>query len=1322
MVIYDLFFRRYGVRLPQHLMTPNIATIDKFEFPRNSVFHNVTFDGVHVGPTSDEYLFREVTKQILMDHIVDLKDSKGSPRKITAAILPYIHEYHLKNRRFRYIKDLTKLSRDETILMVLNYGFLSKLYRYTRSMYTEYFKWWNTERTVWDTSKEVSELSNRHQFTFTSLPKILPSVNTLNTYSKVFNASIVKLFPTPESLFILEIWKWLGQEHRSESVFSTLTPESLSKINIVFQESNSWIMINLGVLDSWRFDEAKEQTGITQNVRITPADLQKRFLRMLMTLMSTRVISGETDVVEEEQTQLLGATDHPEEHTSDEVTRLERADKTLDTMDSDLKELEIIEKHSVVEDNIVTQVKTGVVNISDFHTEDTEEGAILKICDRLAEDGLLTAATYRNLINSSKSYKTIVSPDGVTKLDEFIKIDPEVIKIEASQEITPIDTVVDKSMLKSSLIKFDKDYIEKVLAKDVAGMVVNIQKAGVILSGYTVEKENDILGDYEVHSVRVRPVEGTSSTLRFKLPTVSSDGTFTYNGNKYRMRKQRGDNPIRKISPDTVALTSYYGKVFAKRNPKKVNNYASWLCNQIMLKGLDASDTDISNLATAAMFDNTFKCPRLYSTLAMQFKSFTANSFHFNFDHNKRAEYFGKDNVKKYETDSLIIVAKNDLGSLLAFDKNGAVYELKEDEHILRGSFEEFINIEQGDSPVEFAELKIFGKNIPIGFILAYQLGLTNLLNMLKVEPRKVPAGQRLNLDKNEFYLAFSDFSLVFNRDDRLPAIILAGFKEYGKALRKYTVASLDKQNVYLNLLESVGMGPRYLLEIDLFTNLFVDPITKEILIEMKEPTSVRGLLVRSAELLLNDQHPDQLDLEYMRIKGYERMAGAVYSEMVQSIRAHNSRAGKATRPLELNPYAVWQRIVQDPSINMVSDINPIENLKQMEAVTYSGVGGRNARSMTKATREYHDSDTGVISESTVDSSHVGVNIYTSADPQFKSLRGTTRRYEIGKTGATALLSTSALLSPGSDHDDPKRVNFVGIQHSHGIACSGYKQSSVRTGYEQIIAHRTGDLFADTAKQDGKVVSKTNTGIILQFADGSTKSYEIGRRYGAAAGLVIPHEVVCDLQVGDEFKSGDIISYNSGFFEKDILNPKQVVWKAGVTVKTVLLESSQTLEDASSISKRLADKLTTKTTKIKTVVVSFDQIVKSMVKPGDAVEPESILCVIEDAVTSNSNLFDEESLDTLRLLSNQTPTPKVRGVVERIEVYYHGQKEDMSDSLRDLAGVYDRELSKRYKSLGKGSVTGMVNSDLRIDGNPLSLDNMAIKFYITSDVSAGIGD
>lgn len=304
----------------------------------------------------------------------------------------------------------------------------------------------------------------------------------------------------------------------------------------------------------------------------------------------------------------------------------------------------------------------------------------------------------------------------------------------------------------------------------------------------------------------------------------------------------------------------------------------------------------------------------------------------------------------------------------------------------------------------------------------------------------------------------------------------------------------------------------------------------------------------------------------------------------------------------------------------------------------------------------------------------------------------------------------------------PKRVNFISIQQSSGTFAEGYRPTPLRTGYEQIVAHRTDDLFATTAKQDGTVEKVTDKSITLLMADGSRKTVELGRRFGVAAGTIMPHEVVSPLKAGDKVKSGDIIAYNSHYFELDALNNKQALWKAGVLVKTAILESTDTLEDSSVISERISKELQTKITTIREIVVKSDQSVRNLMIEGTPVEAESILCIIEDAVTANNPLLDDESLDTLRLIAANAPRAKEKGVVEKIEVFYHAELDELSPTLQEIAVASDKQRKRLARELGKGYTPGKVDDSMRIDGNPLPPDNVVIRVYITSDVPAGVGD
>lgn len=280
----------------------------------------------------------------------------------------------------------------------------------------------------------------------------------------------------------------------------------------------------------------------------------------------------------------------------------------------------------------------------------------------------------------------------------------------------------------------------------------------------------------------------------------------------------------------------------------------------------------------------------------------------------------------------------------------------------------------------------------------------------------------------------------------------------------------------------------------------------------------------------------------------------------------------------------------------------------------------------------------------------------------------------------------------------------------------------LRTGYEQVIPHRANDLFAVTAKEPGKVISINKDGVIVEYASGRRQGVQLGQRYGKAAGLTVPHTIRSDLTVGQSFEVGEPIAYNTAFFERDVLNPKQIIFKTAMLCRVALLESPDTWEDSSAISKDLSARLTTTQTKIKDLVVNFDQAIHRLVKEGDSVEPESILCIIEDAMSAENNFLDEDTLDTLRVLGAPSPQAKVKGVITRIEVYYNGDLEDMSGSLKAIAVASDRRIAGRYSAVGKKAYTGSVTDEFRVGTDPLLIDTACIRIYMDSNVACGSGD
>ena len=312
---------------------------------------------------------------------------------------------------------------------------------------------------------------------------------------------------------------------------------------------------------------------------------------------------------------------------------------------------------------------------------------------------------------------------------------------------------------------------------------------------------------------------------------------------------------------------------------------------------------------------------------------------------------------------------------------------------------------------------------------------------------------------------------------------------------------------------------------------MFIDPITKDVLKQMKEPTTFINLLIRANELLTTDHHPDIQDIRYARIRGYERFAGFVYRELVDSYRDYNAKMIKGKNSLELNPNAVLLRITTDNTKMQVSDINPIENLKQQEAITLTGEGGRSKEAINFQTRSFHHSEIGTISENTVDSGDVGVNMFLTSNPNLKNYLGMSDGYD-EKRGLSTTLSTSGNVGVASFHDNQRRAMMHAIQNSHTVGVKQYTQNYIRTGYDSIVGSRVSSTYCVNALYDGVVDEISDKEIKVTYANKEVHIHKLGTIIGSSEGSFYPHDIVTNLSKGNRFKAGDNICFNDAFLKQ----------------------------------------------------------------------------------------------------------------------------------------------------------------------------------------------
>lgn len=950
----------------------------------------------------------------------------------------------------------------------------------------------------------------------------------------------------------------------------------------------------------------------------------------------------------------------------------------------------------------------------------TPEEKAKESLDNVIKQSPMSVSKYDAFRKSSTKYKSI-------KLDKNKNTTVKELLEFKEGEINFTEEELKNNKTTTQLM--DKKYIDKYMEKDIASMIVNVQSNGALIQDISRKTVSNISGESDYYTVKIKPIEGESSTLKIRVPKLEEDGTFKIGAKRYSLSKQRRSLPIVKINDSTVSLTSYFGKTFVRRDSTRVFNYEKWLISNIRANVSKEDTAIIKETRSANVFDNSLKVPSIYSLLSKYFKAITTNTCFIYLDYSKARERFNDLLVDSCIKNNLTFIGVYNKKLALGVDEDNIFYYLDPTGNKTElGTIEDICGLDLAKAPTESINIEIMGKEIPIGLILAYKLGLSKLINNLDLKYyRTVPVKSRAHLEPHEYYIRFNDYNLILSKKDRLGSLILSGLSKCNDTTKNHSIYLLDKPEIYFTVLEGIKIPGRYTKEIDLYYNMFIDPITERILLDMDEPNDFGSLLVRACELLLTRYHPDETDTAYQRIAGYDRIPGEIYTQLVKAMREHNRHGIKANYPIEMNPEAVWLAIATDTIKQPTERLNPLQDIKQRNSVTYAGNGGRSKVSLTKEKRNYHKNSVGIISESSVDSGDSGNRVYLSANPKFKNIYGVpshaTDNVNIKELEAENTMSSVAMMVPFIDTDDPKRIQFSSVQQSHSISANNYKVMPCRTGYDEKLLNQCSDSFATVADIDGVVKEVSKFSIIVQNKDGSTKYVDLTRRYGDSGDFHVPLDMVTDFKVGDKVKQGDVIAYSPKWFTKDPMFKGKVAYKGYTLCKVALMENSYTFEDSIAISKEFSNETTVDNTYIKQVIVNFEQGIQDIKYPGAKISIDESLCFIEDKLTNDAGMFDDESINLLSNINKMSPRSPVNGTVDSIEVIYNGDKEDMSESLLKLVNTTDRLLITKLKSTGKEIYTGDSSDDVvSINGNRLMPDTAVITFYITSRSSISTGD
>jgi len=1085
--LLNQFVLKQAIRTPAYLLNPVVVQQEYVSLPRLSILHFLDTSIENHFPSRSMVYFKDIpdNKKIPIFTIPDLLVKEEIGTLLNKQSNAEIRKWQQTNiKQFKALDLLETPNKDVNLISIYNYNILVDLYKYRTSLLSSYYKFYNLAYTHWTyVSRAIKADTDSAQFVSIDLPNNIPNINVILAVLKFSINKYTRVITDDKLLRVLDVFKWLVKDTRETSTMKDITDEDSKRIMIEFRYRGYSSFLPLHILRG-----LSKESELDSSVKIPDLKLQKLYILMLHRIQDkiNAILEDNVEVIEEEGVKDIRSEEDESDHENDQddsgdvyltdkvqgigdttkssVSSLNKSsldvkhisskqlestidskitsdiskdlfDKALDTellqfdeTNKDLDELyeeTILKVEQEAEDKDSTPIKT---NYSVEHREKTladkttQEKFDLHIQEAV-KFKTHTTTEIRALKKLREERKSLKSPyNNTMSIDEFKVVTKEDVELTDKDVELDIDNNIVNSNLKKNIIQvFDDKYINKVLKKDIAACITKLESSNIIVKNYTIEESRTALGNHEVHRITVKPLNSPESTLLFRIPIIDSEGEFVASSIKYKMRKTKQDLPIRKISKIKVALSSNYCKLFIQRTERRAFDPYTFISNYIKESYLNEEGVVIK-LIPGGKNRHLLKLPNIYAHLSSDFIEVHTNKFTFLLDPQEVYNRVDKHIVKDLEIKRLTFCGYLANKNILVVDMDDIFHDYTSNMTRI-GNICTLLDIEQDKLPKPFTSFKVLGDNVALGLAMSYYIGLDNLLSITNTEVKLIEANKQYKAQEGELVLKFNDYKLVCLSPSKEAQLLLNSFLYYKDFIKEHPLEQFNYKDIYLNMLEFRDCGLMHIKELNLLQELFVDPITAEVLESMKEPKDYLKLLLRANELLKDFSYPDIHDPNFSRIRGYDRIPGLMYRAITESVRDHRFKNNSRSK-IELDPYKVWNYITQDNTVKITEDINPILDIKESETITLAGQDGLNKDAVPVLLRRYHKNDMGLISEGTVDSSEVAINMYLTAYPKFKDLRGvinadSTEHME----NKSKIFSTSVMLSPMAEHDDPKRIN-----------------------------------------------------------------------------------------------------------------------------------------------------------------------------------------------------------------------------------------------------------------------------------------------------------
>lgn len=845
----------------------------------------------------------------------------------------------------------------------------------------------------------------------------------------------------------------------------------------------------------------------------------------------------------------------------------------------------------------------------------------------------------------------------------------------------------------------------------------------------------------ETWEMKCEDIKGTRFTLRLDIPKLKNNRYMRLRGNEKVLQGQLMNLPVIKTDEDTCQIVSNYNKIFVRRFGSASGK--SYVSADKLIKALNKYNGKRLKVVPGdnSKICSKYELPFDYIDLA---KSFSSIEIRYD-DGTTRTFMFNQDEIyKKYKVDKSYGIpigyekkgsSKNGRDLVLYFNTNNHK-SVSDDIVSMLNVDKDFAKIYKSVKPGVrycYSKASILNSEIPVIVILGYNEGLTTAL-------KKAGIGyeffDRKPTDITDMdYIKFKD-GYVGYLNGYTSSLLMNGLKECNT--EDYYLKDIDGKQMWLDFLDCFG-GRIKADGLDNFYDLMIDPITEIICKRYNLPVDYTSALIYANNLLADNKYNKHVDITGNRYRNNEIIAGYTYKILANAYAEYRNMLKRSSRAvMSVKQSAVIDAILMDNTESDVSTINEINFVESTNALSSKGLSGLNSeRAYSLDKRTYHDSMTNVIGMSTGFAANVGVTRQGTIDMNVEGTRGYIKPSGIDNMSITKTFTMTEAMTPfGATSDDPFRTAMTFIQTAkHSMRTKQGDPLLITNGADEALPYLTPDVFSYNAKNDGKVLEKTDDYIILEYKDGSHEYIDLTEQVykNSDGGFFLTVKLESDLKVGDKVKERQVValdplSYTVG--EGPNNNPR---YNLGILCKVAIMNADEGFEDSTVISEWLSEASESEIVMPRQVTLPKMTNVYNVIKVGQKVQEGDPLMYLqntfdeEDANILLKNLTVQDGEELIAELGRIPIKSDVTGVVQDIKIYRTAEIDEMSESLQKLVTDYEKAIAKRKKIIEKYDPDKAKEYRANYKLDPIGKlknvkDGVLIEFYLKFIDKAGIGD